>query len=399
MQPDRRRSAALRRPVPASAGGPSQSSGWFGAPRDVLVPGQGGVAYRDSRPPSDAEAPAPPSEGGGQEAPGGSGGPAAPTGPAGPGQPQGAPPHGPGPYGAPPPGGPNGQGGPYGQVPQDAPPQGPPPQGPQGSPGDGGGQGGQQDGGQGNGQGGQDNGQGGQGNGQNGGQDQPPPWGNQWSSHQPPPGHGSWGGGDPGQPGPGGPGGPQGPGGSGDGPGPDRDNGRDNGRGNGEGPGGNLRWDPTDPVQRRSRYALLAGMWGFFFALFNWWPLALLLGALALYWGIEALRGKSRAPGGAAAGNGRGNAPGNGAGGGNGGTDAFGQPVQRQAKGGRPHMTAAIIGIVTAGITLSIVLIGFSVQIAYRDYFNCRSDALTEASKEHCSNELPKPLRTFFERD
>lgn len=380
MQPDRRRSAALRRPVPASAGGPSQSRGRFAAPRDVFVPVQGGVAYRDSRPPSDAEAPAPPPEGGGQGAPGG---------PAGPGQPPGAPPYGPGPSTAPP------QGAPYGQAPQDAPPQGPSPGGSQRSPGDGGQQDGQQDGDRGS--GGQGDGQGGdQGNGQNGGQDQPPPpWGSQWSSHQPPPGHGSWGGGDQGQTGSGGPGGPQGPGqgpgGSGDGSGPDRDNGRGtNGRGSGEGPGGNLRWDPTDPAQRRARYALLAGMWGFFFALFNWWPLALLLGALALYWGIDALRGKARTPGGAAGGGQRGNG---------GGTDAFGQPVQRPAKGGRPHTTAAIIGIVAAGITLAIVFIGFSVQIAYRDYFNCRSDALTEASKEHCSNELPKPLRTFFERD
>ncbi|WP_301540179.1 hypothetical protein [Streptomyces sp. CNQ-509] len=376
MQQDRRRSAALRRPVPAAAGGPSQSPGRFGAPRDVLVPGQGGVVYRDSRPPSEPEAPAPPPEGGGQGAQGGQGAPG------GQGQqPQGGPQYGPGPYGAPPQGPPqNGPG------PQDAPPQGQPPQGPQGS--HGGGQGAPQHGGQG-GQDGQGNGHGnGHGNGQNGGQDQPPPpWGSQWSSHQPPPGHGGWGGGDHGQQGPGGPQnqGPR-PDGSSDGPGP----GRDNGRGNGDGPGKNLRWDPTDPVQRRSRYALLAGMWGFFFALFNWWPLALLLGSLALYWGIDALRGKSRAPGNGAAANGRANG---------GGTDAYGQPVQRQARGGRPHTTAAITGIVAAGITLSIVLVGFSVQIAYRDYFNCRSDALTEASKEHCSDELPKPLRTFFERD
>ncbi|MFW6694637.1 hypothetical protein [Streptomyces sp. MAR4 CNX-425] len=262
-------------------------------------------------------------------------------------------------------------------------PQGAPPQQPRDAPGGGGHDGGQ--GGQ-DGQGGQGNG--GQGNGQNGGQDQPPPpWGNQWSPQQPPPGHGSWGGGDPGQQGPGGPQGPgPGPGGSG-GSGDEPGSGKNNGRG--DGPRGNLRWDPTDPVQRRSRYALLAGMWGFFFALFNWWPLALLLGALALYWGIDALRGKSGGQDNAAANNARNN----------GGTDAFGQPVQRQGKGTRQHTTTAITGIVAAGITLSIVLAGFAVQIAYRDYFSCRSDALTETSKDKCSDELPKPLRTFFERD
>ncbi|GAA2142193.1 hypothetical protein GCM10009802_52830 [Streptomyces synnematoformans] len=84
MQPDRRRSAALPRPVPAAAGAPSPSRGRspapsrgrFGPPWDVRVPGQGGVAFRDARPPSDAEAseaqaPAPPPEDGGQAAPGG----------------------------------------------------------------------------------------------------------------------------------------------------------------------------------------------------------------------------------------------------------------------------------------------------------------------------------------
>jgi hypothetical protein len=51
-----------------------------------------------------------------------------------------------------------------------------------------------------------------------------------------------------------------------------------------------MRWDPTDPAQRRARYALLSGMWAFFFVLFGWSYVALLLGALALYWGISALR-------------------------------------------------------------------------------------------------------------
>ena len=33
-------------------------------------------------------------------------------------------------------------------------------------------------------------------------------------------------------------------------------------------------------------------MWAFFFALFSWPYVALLLGALALYWGISSLRAK-----------------------------------------------------------------------------------------------------------
>ena len=59
------------------------------------------------------------------------------------------------------------------------------------------------------------------------------------------------------------------------------------GQGGPEGGPGGLRWDPTDPAQRRARYALLSGMWAFFFALFNLPEIALLLGALAVYWGDQ----------------------------------------------------------------------------------------------------------------
>lgn len=91
------------------------------------------------------------------------------------------------------------------------------------------------------------------------------PWGRNWSDRQP--GRSSGGFGER-------PRGPEGQGGGQQGPG--------------------MRWDPTDPAQRRARYALLGGMWAFFFALFNWPYLALLLGALALYWSISALRAKPR---------------------------------------------------------------------------------------------------------
>lgn len=68
--------------------------------------------------------------------------------------------------------------------------------------------------------------------------------------------------------------------------------------GPGGGPEGNrkpgLKWDPTDPAQRRARYALLSGMWAFFFAIFEIRELALLLGALALYWAVSALRAKPK---------------------------------------------------------------------------------------------------------
>lgn len=90
----------------------------------------------------------------------------------------------------------------------------------------------------------------------------PPAWGGQWSERQP---------------------GRQ-DGGYGDRPG--------GGYGGGRRPDG-PRFDPTDPAQRRARYAMICGMWGLFFALFlGWTYVGLLLGALALYWSVNALRMK-----------------------------------------------------------------------------------------------------------
>ncbi|MEU1012394.1 hypothetical protein [Streptomyces sp. NPDC005890] len=165
------------------------------------------------------------------------------------------------------------------------------------------------------------------------------PWGSQWSDRQPGRSPGDFGE----RPG----GGPQGPGGP-------------------AGPG--MRWDPTDPAQRRARYALLSGMWAVFFALFSWPYVALLLGALALYWGSSALRAKPRRP-----------AP-----------DA---PAAPAAQVGRPHTTAAVSGLVTASLALVLVASTFTVQLVYRDYYTCVNDALTHEAKQSCDTLLPRELR------
>ncbi|MGV9554127.1 hypothetical protein [Streptomyces sp. NPDC003401] len=162
------------------------------------------------------------------------------------------------------------------------------------------------------------------------------PWGSQWSDRQ--------------------------PGRSGDGFG-ERPGGPPEG-GPGPGPSPAPRWDPTDPSQRRARYALLCGMWAFFFALFGWPYVALLLGALALNWGISALRATPRTP-----------AP-----------DAPQPPA-------RPQTTAAVSGIVTAALALALVGLTFTAQLVYRDYYTCTNDALTNESQQACENLLPKQLR------
>jgi hypothetical protein len=199
------------------------------------------------------------------------------------------------------------------------------------------------------------------------------------------------------------------------------------------GPGGTgqsqpPRFDPTDPAQRRARYALLCGIWGLFFTLLvGWTSLGLLLGALALHWGISALRTKpeereqaraatlaalSRTPH-------------------RDGDDAPAQPPTPPQQPGpppgartpdgpaapgvppgppsyppgppygplparQPQRNAAVTGIVTAAISLALVATGFTVHVVYKDYFDCRHDALTSVASASCDAKLPKPLRGRF---
>ncbi|MEV0489350.1 hypothetical protein [Streptomyces atratus] len=205
---------------------------------------------------------------------------------------------------------------------------------------------------------------------EDGSSDDRPVWGSQWSSHQPGRQSGGFGGR------PGGQGGPNGPGG------PENNPGR-------------LRWDPTDPAQRRARYALLSGMWAFFFALFDFPEIALLLGALAVYWSISALRAKPKsataadgAAGSAAGSSGTGSAPSV--------APASGPGAPYAQNQSRPQTTAAVSGLVTALLALSIVAMTFTVQLVYRDYYTCVNDALTKSGQLACNDLLPKPLEPFF---
>ncbi|MFD6282052.1 hypothetical protein ACFWFI_41830 [Streptomyces sp. NPDC060209] len=215
----------------------------------------------------------------------------------------------------------------------------------------------------------QDNG--GNGDGTEGHSDDRPVWGSQWSDRQPGRQSGGFGGR---------PGGTGGPSGQGGGP---------------EGNPGGLRWDPTDPAQRRARYAVLGGMWAFFFALFDFPEIAMLLGALAVYWSISALRGGPRKT--QAAGTGPAAAA---------VTDrATTPPLPGSAPGATPgttrsssrqQTTAAVSGLVTALLALAIVATGYTVQLVYRDYYTCVNDALTKSGAIACNEKLPDPLEPFF---
>ncbi|WP_228979931.1 hypothetical protein [Streptomyces sp. DH12] len=158
--------------------------------------------------------------------------------------------------------------------------------------------------------------------------------------------------------------------------------------------GPQLRWDPTDPSQRRARYALLSGMWGFFFAVFDFPELALLLGALALYWGISSLRERGRTGGrtgadvdavtsGAPTATGSPGTP---------------SPAPRANAAGavRSQTTAAVSGLITGALALVIVAAMFTVQLVYREYYTCVDDALTKDGQLSCNRHLPEPLRDLI---
>ncbi len=151
-----------------------------------------------------------------------------------------------------------------------------------------------------------------------------------------------------------------------------------------------MRWDPTDPAQRRARYAVLGGMWAFFFALFDFPEIALLLGALAVYWAVSALRAGPRKakPADTTTSDTPSDTP----------PDAA-APSTRPGtpqNSGRQLTTAAVSGLVTALLALSIVATTYTVQLVYRDYYTCVNDALTKSGAVACNDKLPDPLRPFF---
>lgn len=62
----------------------------------------------------------------------------------------------------------------------------------------------------------------------------------------------------------------------------------------------------------------------------------------------------------------------------------------------RPQTTAAISGLVTASLAIALVAAMFVAQLAYKDYYTCANDALTNEAKQSCNQLLPKELRGFL---
>ena len=127
-------------------------------------------------------------------------------------------------------------------------------------------------------------------------------------------------------------------------------------------------------------------MWGLFFGLFSMPQVGLLLGVLAVYWGVSSLRAKDRPERASreqvlAA--------------------AFGAPAAEAPQDGppygpgqtRPQFTAAVSGIISGVVALAVVAMTFAFQLAYKDYYTCVQDALTQPARVSCNTLLPPQLR------
>ncbi|MEV7727563.1 hypothetical protein AB0P15_22850 [Streptomyces sp. NPDC087917] len=152
---------------------------------------------------------------------------------------------------------------------------------------------------------------------------------------------------------------------------PRQPQGGDDRGGRGEGPAPEAGGpDLKDPVQRRARYAMLAGMWGFFFGIFGIPSAGLLLGALAMYWGISALRGRAAPT-----------------------KDAVSTPTPAPAPVSatalRSQRAAAVSGLVTATLAILLAATSYGLQLAYKDFYVCRDDALTRTAELQCNDLLP----------
>lgn len=123
------------------------------------------------------------------------------------------------------------------------------------------------------------------------------------------------------------------------------------------------RFDPNDPVHRRSRQALSAGMAGMLCTVTGITYVALLLGALALYWSISALRASRQ-------------------------VESTGWENTRT----RPQTPAALGGLFMGFVTVLFTLASFGVQLHYKPYLNCVNDALTTESVNSCSHLAPNYL-------
>src|SRR5690606_1632143 len=98
--------------------------------------------------------------------------------------------------------------------------------------------------------------------------------------------------------------------------------------------------------------------------LLGWEWLGLLLGALALYWGISGLRGGPKREGRENGRDERGDQP-------QGGAAPAPAAGKGRRPGDRPQFAAAVAGVVLASAALAIVIASYTVHLVYKDYYDC----------------------------
>ncbi|MFD0347806.1 hypothetical protein ACFQ0M_20865 [Kitasatospora aburaviensis] len=128
------------------------------------------------------------------------------------------------------------------------------------------------------------------------------------------------------------------------------------------------RLDPNDPAQRKARNAALAGIASLICALAALHYVALFVGALAVAWGIGAMRAPKPAA--------------NPAGGAAAGAVEPGSP--------NPLTPAALAGVLTGAMTVVFVTSAIGLSLYYNDYVTCVRDSLTTTGADNCERLAPK---------
>ncbi len=141
------------------------------------------------------------------------------------------------------------------------------------------------------------------------------------------------------------------------------------------------KFDPTDPVQRKARYALSSGIGALLCLLLGYLPVSLLLGALAVYWAVSSLRGARTAQGAAPA-QGTGGAQGVGGARGLGGAQAAASGAQTPA---------AVAGLFIGAASVLVTMGWFGTLTYYNDYVVCVQDAPTIEARHSCQVSDPAP--------
>ncbi|WP_327677750.1 hypothetical protein [Kitasatospora sp. NBC_00458] len=134
--------------------------------------------------------------------------------------------------------------------------------------------------------------------------------------------------------------------------------------------------DPNDPAQRRARNAALAGMISLVCAFASLHYVALFVGALAVSWGVSAMRSPKPA---AATANAAAVAP-------------AAAPASRPAETAAPNplTPAALAGILTGAMTVVFVSSVLGLAVYYDDYVTCVQDSLTSSGADGCDKLAPQ---------